>query len=167
MSDARDTVGAVLILVGVCAFFPVAAHLTARQDATPGLTYASGDRPREQNAVVCHGQGASFCPPHRMEWTIPAGGSVTTRFTIDGGGRSRLTGSMLLRDACATVVEWEITTQDRTIARNTVRKAWLDEQFLEPEPLGDDRAVTFIARRTDREPCTATLLWYAAGAAKR
>jgi hypothetical protein len=164
MSDAKETLGALLMLGAIFGIAAAAIIVNGAADATPGLTYESGDRPRENNTSLCQGPGAARCPPHHLQWTIPAGGSVTTRFIVDGTERSRITGSMLLRDQCRTVVDWAITTPGRTIARDTVRKAWIDEQFLAPAPVEDDRVVTFTARRTDDETCRVTLLWYASGA---
>ncbi|MEU7754875.1 hypothetical protein [Micromonospora sp. NPDC049171] len=133
-------------------------------DPTPGLTYQSGDRPREHNRPICVQQGVAQCPPRQMMWTVPGGGSVTTRFALDDAEDTRVTGSFEVRGGCSPVVDWTITAQGRTIAGARTRVRLVDEQFLgEARLLPGDQAVTLAARRTDRGSCEAVLVWNAAG----
>ena len=166
MSEAKDALVGALTVVGLFGFFGMMIYLNDTSDATPGLTYESGDRPHESNRAICYGPGVSSCPRAHLRWTIAAGGSVTTRFTVDGTERSLLSGGLRVGDACRTVVDWEITTPGRTIARNTVRPARSGEQYLHAQLMAEERVVTFTARRTDGESCPAILLWYSAGASE-
>lgn len=164
----RDTLLALLGLLVVMAVLGGVGWLNNSRDATPGLTYESGDRPQEAPKPNCPtnpGAAPGACGPSRVVWTISAGGSVTTRFILDGPDRNRLTGAMQLRayqsfGRCPAVVAWAITAQGRTVAGDTVRAGGLSEQPIgAARLLPGDQAVTLTARRTDREPCKSTLLW--------
>ena len=154
-----------LVFAPILAICGGLAYLMDRlEDATPGLTYHSGDRPREHNRGICGYQGAAHCPPRRLVWTVAGGGSVTTQFSLDDAEDTRVTGSLELGGGCSPVVEWAITAQGRTIADDRLRVNLLGEQFLgEARLRPGDQAVTFTARRADRSSCEAVLVWNAAG----
>ncbi len=152
--------------------FGVVALLTyqvATSDPTPGLDYASGDKPREMGQSIC-GADTGPCPPTGFKWTVPASGVVQTRFEReDTDERTELRGWARLKgwylhdfQDCPAVTEWSLVADGEPMSQGRIVAGVPDQDIAGTAPR-EARAIVFTIRRTDSLACGSIFQWIYAG----
>ena len=157
MSDVKEVLFAMLVVSGVLA---LAGVLASGADPPAGLSWQSGDRPREAPAAGC--PRTAGCPARLLSWTIPPGRTISARFTAGVAGPVRATGRIaLLGPSCPAVVDWTVSTGGHTLVARTLRSGPRSDQPVEAGPIPGNRPLTLTAHRTDGGSCPAILQWSA------
>ncbi|MFF7127973.1 caspase family protein [Streptomyces sp. NPDC008240] len=141
-------------VLGVVAFLAVVVWVLALTG--PYMPhYRSGDKPGQDNG----GCTEYTCDDGVLSWKLPAGGSVTTSFTVDSpGDRHDLGGTMRTSGDCAAIVSWRLKAGTTVLTGGTVKKD-TSGQVGRTFPSGD-KPLVFTAQRTDDKDCTAQVEWH-------